>query len=116
MHMNESLKRATRLAVVVFLGCHGLAMPLAQAQSVESWNEPCKKLLREYKQRPAPKAFALTAKLANDTSQYCGAAWGAASKQEAEAQARNTCLSKTIGRSGNAPVPQPASCGVVRSE
>lgn len=113
--MKECLKRLPPLAVALLLGCHALAIPPAHAQ-VESWNDPCKRLLKEYKQRPAPKAFALTTKLGNDTSQYCGAAWGAASKQDAEAQAKSTCMTKSIGRSGNTSVPLPANCGVVRSE
>lgn len=109
-------KRRTLLVASLFLGLCGPTAQFTYAQSVANWNEPCKRLLREYRQRPGPKAFALTATLGNDMSQYCGAAWQAASKAEAEAQAKSSCMSKTIGRAGNSAVPQPAVCSVVRSE
>ena len=109
-------KRAMISALPLLIGSLVLCGEPAQAQQVENSNTPCKTLLQEYKKQPPPKAFALTHAMTNNPSQYCGAAWGAKTKEAAEAEAKRVCRTKTIGKSANSAVPLPPSCSVVRSE
>lgn len=78
----------------------------AHAQSLETWNRPCQKLLREYKTKPRHKAFAVSyIASGSGGGQSCGAAWGAATKAQAEAQAVKSCAGNVAGK-----------CGINRSE
>jgi hypothetical protein len=106
------MKMPTKVIVTSFvLAClvcavHDLPSSVAQAQSLESWNQPCRKLLKEYKTKPGHKAFAVSyLSSGSGGGQSCGAAWGAGTKQQAEAQAIKSCAGNVAGK-----------CGINRSE
>ena len=83
-----------------------VSSPPSQAQSLEMWNTPCQKLLKQYKAAPGHKAFAVSYMASGSGGgQSCGAAWGASSKKTAEAAAIKQCKSNVAG-----------SCGINRSE
>ncbi len=106
------MKKPITVAVTSFmltcLACADLDLSYssAQAQSLESWNRPCQKLLKDYKTKPGHKAFAVSyLSSGSGGGQSCGAAWGAGTKQQAESQAIKSCAGNVAGK-----------CGINRSE
>lgn len=86
--------------------CLAVAPRPLHAQGIEIWNTNCQKLLKQYKTAPRHKAFAVSyLSSGSGGGQSCGAAWGASSKQQAEAAALKQCKRYVAG-----------SCGVNRSE
>lgn len=105
------------LMIVLVAECSGSLVRHAHAGSIETWNDPCQRLLTAYRQHPGPKAFALTTNSAGSgLSQYCGAAWRAGSRAKAESKALADCKAKKIGKEWNSAIPQTAKCRIIRSE
>lgn len=100
-------RRLSQICVVSVLGMGVVAAPtLTYGQALETWNQPCQKLLKQYKSAPGHKAFSVSnISSGSGGGQSCGAAWGARSKKEAEAAAIKQCRMNVAG-----------SCGINRSE
>lgn len=104
------------LAVSSLASFHVSEIRSAQAEAIQAWNDPCQRLLKDYRQRSGHKAFALTVNSAgNGLSQFCGAAWGVASKQKAESQAIKSCKSEKTGKDWNSPLAS-VKCNILYSE
>lgn len=109
-------KLALALAVSLLAHSYVLSMRPARAESIQAWNDPCQRLLKQYNLRSGHKAFAVTVNSAgNGLSQYCGAAWGVGSKQKAEAQAISSCKTQKVGKDWSSPLAS-VRCTILRSE
>ena len=89
---NRTLQYLTCALACAILTMATAATTSANAQSLETWNTACQKFLREYTQKPPHKAFAVSyLNSGSGGGQSCGAAWGASSKAQAEAQTIESC-------------------------
>jgi hypothetical protein len=94
------------LTAILCSTLYGLRPTPAVAQGgLEMWNKECKKLLKQYAEKPRHKAFAVSTASSSRAKQSCGVAWGATSKKQAEVDAVRLCNSERAG-----------ACWVVRSE
>jgi hypothetical protein len=58
------------------------------------WHKPCMQAWKDYKTKPHHKAFAMSP-VRTAMIVYCGVAWSAASKAQAEKEAMRYCASKS---------------------
>jgi hypothetical protein len=58
------------------------------------WHKPCMQAWKDYKKKPRHKAFAMSP-VRTAMMVYCGTAWRAGSKAQAEKEAMRYCASKS---------------------